>query len=411
MAWLLGFILLHSAIAQACQSQCDQQSLIQLSTGAGSKNFDARGTSSIPDWLLSECYPGTEGQKMWEVRAEELKACAPGLTEQQIEYLGKSQFFCPAIRGNQNTSLINSQGGCRNNKDNTDQDCTYINGTIKETATAAGAPGLLAHQGQMRYADPIYFYNAHESLAKGNPPTNPFINVNKMYADEGGRFIWAGQCPLSDTETHLKKASNVCSWLQFLKEQDIEMLVSLSPSHAEVEAGKVKAKCQDYILTRAGMDAQGDRVCDGKDYSMKELETKHWTVEDRTGSVFGREVTFDGFTFTQLYFDGWPDAHGEASPPVPPPAAIEFIINEASEKNRVAVHCAGGRGRTGTVVSGVVSTWAHAEVNAQVLADTVVQLRETRADIVEHPSQFMLLGQVFKLPADQNSCPLNVQVG
>jgi len=365
---------------------------------------------------------------MWAAEATNLELYVPGITPAEIQYLDNTQGFCPDVRGNQDSRAIRELGGCTNAKDENDQTCFYVYNTVvtgrivRQKASVTGAPGLYAQQLLMRYSDPLYHYDSKLKLSVANPAIHPFINVNQMWESKQ-HTIYAGQCPLMDIEPG-RATSTVCQWLQFLVNKKVDLLVSLSPSQAEKEASRAgKSKCQDYIMTMAHaeeINGEQNKVCNGLPYSVDAEEMpppSSWTIGTQTGQIFKRKVNFNRYRFTQLYFDGWPDAHGETNPPVPPVQAVQILIKDASEYKNVAVHCAGGRGRTGTIVTGIVTTWQAAQrgMSASMMAkrrlvSNILDFRQRRADFVESFTQLELLGVAFNISSPQ-APPLNEQVG
>jgi len=181
------------------------------------------------------------------------------------------------------------------------------------------------------------------------------------------------------------------------------MLISLSPNLVELAAAREdnKNKCVDYIDLMQNKKLE----CDGEPLTVSNQEVLH-TVnvmsDGKTGTVQVRKTIFEfnGREMTQLYFDGWPDAHGQVDPPVPPQHLIEEILEQAKGSSNVAIHCAGGRGRTGTVALGLVQKWHKVDghpLSADRLVRDLVEMRTYRADFIEHPSQLMLLGKMFGL--------------
>lgn len=367
---------------------------------------------SLPGWLTVGCFD----DKPWK-STKNLVHYVRYITDKDISDLDISQGFCPDLRGNQNTAKLDTIGGCTTQSGGHGATCTYPDGFVRTSgATGSGAPGLFAEELQMRNpnAGPAYNYEAGHALVVANPPHAPFINVNQLW--ESGsprRAIWAGQCPLFNDPQFFpgNPVGNVCQWLQYLKDNEVQMLISLSPSHDEVESSSTKQRCKDYIHELA--TSRQLQKCS----ELVAIETSSvigsWVKEDvgRTASIFQRAVKFGEFHFTQLYFDGWPDAHGATDPPVPFVGAVHKLIFEASKQDRVAIHCAGGRGRTGTVAVGVASIWQAGEgVGTRTLVENILKFRQRRADIIEHPSQLKLLGVVFNLTSE-GAPALNEQVG
>lgn len=406
----------------------------------------ALSTVQDPAWI-KQCYPHLAVQEQYSHVYAELQQClGEDLSRLNVFRLGSSAFFCPNMRGNQ--ALRRKEcGWCESAPNAADQNCNYSSSVsccpgvegpcFKQVALANDevVPGLYAEQMKMRYGDPLYVYPPESELSVANAPMNPFINVNQLYEDTSGHTLWGGQCPLSgDDETNLGKPPTVCDWLEFIRANQIKLLISLAPSHLERNQSAVKARCQDYIWEQKGMNysAKMGTACGGQKYEVEQESQNNEWVWTAPGSaqeakIQKRSVNFAGYKFEQLYFNAWPDAAGShgADAPLPVPEAISTLINEAAQYQHVAVHCAGGRGRTGTVAVGTMALWqaqnlltldkAHrmrvgpGVTTASKLVDNVVLMRRRRADIIESTAQLMLLGQIFGL--NSSNCALNVKVG
>lgn len=205
---------------------------------------------------------------------------------------------------------------------------------------------------------------------------------------------------------------NVCKFFNFLETNTIKVLVSLAPNDEEAvvteTVGTTTTGCRDYVGLAGKWDetvCTAANKCDrcGKKYFITDTASGHTKLKKRT-------VNFGDYSFTQLYFTGWPDAHGEALPKNPNTNTVKYIIEQAAQQSNVLVHCLGGRGRTGTVISGVVHTWrkelwkdkSKAD-QGKDLVETVLRLRERRDNIVEHPVQLMMLGKILGLNDDSCS--------
>lgn len=372
---------------------------------------------ALPAWMNKLCY---DDYTIWSKWLPNVQKCLSGFNEDDARVLDLSQGFCPSRRGNEPKRATKEEeekrGWCEPDDPNHDQNCRYSganhDGIINITSSNDSVPGLRGDYAKMRYGDPIYFYGDNNPLKEANPPDN-FINVNKMYhSSASGLTLWAGQCPLAQSEFELShKPASVCDWFAFIMENNINVLISLSPNPAEVKQQKAKARCHDYI------GEMNEATCDGMTISRTdEGAFKFQATDGGNTNVFKRSVqitTADQKThaFTQLYFDSWPDAAHADSPPVPSQLAIAWIMEQAKALGRnIAVHCAGGRGRTGTVILGLMqqdmlsgAAMGKEEIT-QSLVKNLVHLRERRADIIEHPTQLMLLGKIFNLTSSVEEC-------
>ncbi|CAE8632993.1 unnamed protein product [Polarella glacialis] len=251
----LGYVLAAASDEENCLLQAGAHKL----TAHRGINIVAadRGEIQMADWLKKECYPGAEAGHLWHTWGDRVRPCVGQITDGEIQALEQSQHFCPHARGQESESA-REQGGqnwCQRDGNLADQTCIYqANGIFDQKASEAAAPGLYAEYAEMRYGDPLYAYPPGSDLEKANAPRSPaFINVNQLYEDgQDKMIIWAGQCPLEgpELETNLpkEKHANVCSWLGFIKEKGVKLLISLAPNPAEIAESNSKPRCHDYVL-------------------------------------------------------------------------------------------------------------------------------------------------------------------
>lgn len=337
-----------------------------------------------------------------------------------------------------------TSGGVNTRKQERDQSCFYgtegdkpkeIFSTVQTKPSSSEAPALYAEYSKMRYGDPIYVIAAGTNPPM--PPTNTFVNVNKVH-DKLGNIanIWAGQCPMgrdvhyhtTKTDKAAHKKETVCDWLNFISGNGIRTLVSLAPNPKEKRQFQVKVRCTDYIgELLKGSAAVEPYYLGPADYTAtcadKLTQQSETPIPDsqphssgHTPTVFVRKLTYDGHEFTQIYFDAWPDAHGSENPIAATPSMNAFtnVIKQIHEAHKdapgkdagLAVHCAGGRGRTGTVIAGLIAG-SNSVTTVAGLVDVVRELREKRADMVEDPYQFYMLAAYLQIPEySARTCPL-----
>lgn len=83
--------------------------------------------------------------------------------------------------------------------------------------------------------------------------------------------------------------------------------------------------------------------------------------------------------------------HAEAPEPDLFHAAIQEVVNAYREGKRVAFHCGGGRGRTGTVAVGILKELGL----AQTLEEAGQQAKAIRPTIAVKPNQWAALKSIY----------------
>jgi len=317
---------------------------------------------------------------------------------------------------------------CESLTTETEQACHWANGIIHQLPEdpKSGAPGLYGIQNMIRYDDPIYFYPEGSKLSHSNAPTEPFYNVNQAYEDES-RKLFTAACPSCGRNED--KPASVCIFLDFLVSNKVSKLISLAPNLDEEDMNRNgKVKCPDYIGNAIGMDFSGDLVkgesadgtaCGGA-FRMTSTLSDFKHSGGCTNNVWLRTIDYKGHRIEQLYYTGWPDAYVRGGSTAMPPAAnneaIKYMIEWKHEDHKnVAVHCSGGRGRTGTVAAAYIQSWKYPGLTLNShcsgkcptmdsLVTDVVNLRARRADMVEHPVQFLNIVKLVGLMPKDKGC-------
>lgn len=449
---------------------------------------------TIPTWLLTTC-----GSKSYATHTlANLKKCHSKMSDTMVAAMDDTQGFCmnrghpelPAITVKNGGTSFNLPAVTTCSASNT---CNYIKTRMetnyKETVTTflthdqykidlaqtGNAPGLYGDNVRMRASTMTPLYQFTGDMAKANPPTGPFINMNQMWKNsDDSQKIWAAMCPLTeiDEEKVQDDQRTVCEFLEFIKNKQIKLLISLAPSNKEVGTSTSAPGCVDYMYLRKGMGATPSGAKDpvasciddvtGPSATTTTGQKVLWTSEGKgitaldsgvtSGSkaeVLKRTYTYKTHEFTQIYFNGWPDAaHATGVPPSPITAAIEEIIRQGARDKykKVLVHCLGGRGRTGTVIAGIISKWKWPSSTKKVwstnedgtpnvqetqidftptdhpttaeLVQIIVDLRARRFDMVEAYVQFEQLGKIFAASTGATStgdasakCTINEVIG
>eukprot|EP00747_Dinoflagellata_sp_TGD_P085800 gnl/TRDRNA2_/TRDRNA2_163016_c0_seq1.p1 gnl/TRDRNA2_/TRDRNA2_163016_c0~~gnl/TRDRNA2_/TRDRNA2_163016_c0_seq1.p1 ORF type:complete len:558 (-),score=64.54 gnl/TRDRNA2_/TRDRNA2_163016_c0_seq1:54-1727(-) len=333
------------------------------------------------------------------------------LDDHHISALVHSSSFCPLMRGQRFLS--------------TD---TYLPQPV--------APPYLIGRGedreQLRYEDPLYTYARAEELLDPKrfdvPPFgSKFINMNQLYpfpnadsadvsniAARAGHELWIAQCPLAG-QLEGRDVNNVCEWLSFVQNTGATMLFTLAPN--AIERGK-KGKCTDYIelimtkkLTHCG--PSGTEEDGALPVPITVISSEPLFIQSEAYPIVRRQFYFNNdeeTVVTQLYYFGWPDAHGEDNPAVPDMPSLKYMLQVGLYHEKVIVHCAGGRGRSGTLAFGIIQQWRTRSrgvkaygreetrlesLTAEGMVKDLVRMRASRADIVEHNTQFMALVQAL----------------
>ncbi len=229
----------------------------------------------------------------------------------------------------------------------------------------------------------VPFVENKVTLADGTEMSASFINFNWTSDDSYHNFI-ASQAPLQKNQ-HL--------FWKMIWEKGIEQTVMVT----EMRDNEIRELCYPYFPESMGQKVQFD---DGLQIECVEESRLMPTCKENV-QIRLLKVSFEGQEriLTHYWYRNWPDQ----TAPQQTNTLISLIQEVAKDKNAIdsqtpiLVHCAGGVGRTGTLIASYHLA-QRVEKGASIprIFDLIAEMRWQRTKVVSRPDQYEFCHKICK---------------